>query len=268
MKALPYAVLFMLWLIPSAQALELEGSFTQGGLVTGRVAPGAKVYLDGKAVAVAPDGRFLFGFGREAEAAAELRAEGPDGTVTRRLEIARRDYDIQRVDGLPDRKVTPKPEDLARIRADQDRINAVRRQLTLASLFASGFQWPVTGRISGVYGSQRVLNGQPRRPHFGVDIAAPKGTPVAAMADGTVALVHQDMFYTGKTVMLDHGLGLTSVYIHMDAITVDQGAKVRKGQQIGTVGQTGRATGPHLHWGVAWFGTQLDPALLVGPQPN
>ena len=126
----------------------------------------------------------------------------------------------------------------------------------------------MTGRISGVYGSQRVLNGQPRRPHFGVDIAAPKGTPVAAMADGTVALVHQDMFYTGKTVMLDHGLGLTSVYIHMDAITVDQGAKVRKGQQIGTVGQTGRATGPHLHWGVAWFGTQLDPALLVGPQPN
>ena len=257
----------MLWLIPSAQALELEGSFTQGGLVTGRVAPDAKVYLDGKAVAVAPDGRFLFGFGREAEGTAELRAEGPDGTVTRRLEIARRDYDIQRVDGLPERKVTPKPEDLARIRADQERINAVRRQLTLASLFASGFQWPVTGRISGVYGSQRVLNGQPRRPHFGVDVAAPKGTPVAAMADGTVALVHNDMFYTGKTVMLDHGLGLTSVYIHMDSIAVEQGARVRKGQPIGTVGQTGRATGPHLHWGVAWFGTQMDPALLVPPHP-
>ena len=142
----------------------------------------------------------------------------------------------------------------------------MRTRTTLETFFDAGFIWPVEGRISGVFGSQRILNGKPRRPHNGVDIAAPTGTPVKAMGDGIVALVHQDMFFTGKTVMIDHGLGLNSVYIHMNAITVRDGEFVTKGTQIGTVGQTGRATGPHLHWGVSWFKTHLDPALLVGPQ--
>lgn len=267
MTAARLAFLLMLVFATAAQALELEGKFTQGGLVTGRTAPGAKVFLDDHPVAVAPDGRFVFGFGRDAGKAAALRLVLPDGREeARSLAVQPRDYDIQRVDGLPERKVTPKPEDLARIRADQKLINEVRGLTTPASFFVSGFVWPVEGRISGVYGSQRVLNGKPRRPHFGVDIAAPAGTPVRAMADGTVALVHPGMFLTGKTVMLDHGLGLTSVYIHMSEITVRQGDRVKKGQKIGAVGMTGRATGPHLHWGVAWHGTQLDPALLVPPQ--
>ena len=264
------AILFLLLLTLAApaQAIEIDGKFIQGGMATGKVAPGSTVTLDGEAVAVAPDGSFLIGFGRNAKKKAVLRATPPDGAPeTLTLAIERRSYKIQRIDGLPERKVTPRsPEDLARIRDDRAKIVGVRARRTLKTFFDTGFIWPVTGRISGVFGSQRILNGKPRSPHNGVDVAAPKGTPVKAMGDGTVALVHPGMFFSGKTVMIDHGLGLTSVYIHMDTTTVTQGDFVMKGAQIGTVGMTGRATGPHLHWGVSWFNTHLDPALLVGPQ--
>lgn len=251
-----------------ARALELSGQFVQGGLVTGKVAPGTNLMLDGKPVAVAPDGSFIIGFGRKAKPKIVLRAEPPEGLpVTREFAIETRKYKIQRIDGLPERKVSPtKPEDLARIKNDRIQIAEVRKRTTLKTFFDTGFMWPVEGRISGVYGSQRILNGKPRSPHNGVDVAAPRGTPVKTMGDGIVALVNQDMFFTGKTVMIDHGLGLTSVYIHMDKITVKNGDFVTKGMQIGTVGATGRVTGPHLHWGVSWFNTPLDPALLVGPQ--
>jgi murein DD-endopeptidase MepM/ murein hydrolase activator NlpD len=251
-----------------AHALEFSGKLVQGGLITGKVAPGTALTLDGAPVAVAPDGSFIVGFGRDAKRRAVLRAEPPDSTPEEReLKIAKRKYKVQRIDGLPSRKVTPRsPEDLAKIRKDAELIAGVRERATLKTYFDTGFMWPVTGRISGVFGSQRVLNGKPRRPHNGVDVAAPRGTPVKAMGDGVVALVDQDMFFTGKTVMIDHGLGLSSVYIHMDKITVTDGEFVTKGMQIGTVGSTGRATGPHLHWGVSWFKTHLDPALLVGPQ--
>jgi murein DD-endopeptidase MepM/ murein hydrolase activator NlpD len=126
----------------------------------------------------------------------------------------------------------------------------------------------VTGRISGVFGSQRILNGKSRSPHSGVDIAAPKGTPIKATADGLITMVHQNMFFTGKTLMIDHGHGVTSVYAHLSAIDIKEGALVRKGEVIGRVGATGRATAPHLHWGVSWFATKLDPALVVGPMPK
>nr|WP_316628752.1 M23 family metallopeptidase [uncultured Brevundimonas sp.] len=250
-----------------ARALDLTGTFTQGGLITGKVTPGTKLTLDGAPVALARDGRFIIGFGRDAGAKSVLRAVPPAGKPqVHEISVKPRTYKVQRIDGLPDRKVTPRaPEDLARIKSDIRQIAAVRGRTTLETFFDRGFVWPVEGRISGVFGSQRILNGKPRRPHNGVDIAAPTGTPVKAMGDGVVALVHQDMFFTGKTVMIDHGLGLTSVYIHMNAITVRDGEFVTKGTQIGTVGQTGRATGPHLHWGVSWFKTHLDPALLVGP---
>ncbi len=254
-----------------AHALEVSGTFIQGGLATGKVEPGTKLTLDGQPVAVAPDGSFIIGFGRKAKAKMVLRAEPPEGLPeVRNLAIEKRKYKIQRIDGLPQRKVSPtKPEDLARIKKDQIQIAEVRKRTTLKTFFDTGFMWPVEGPISGVYGSQRILNGQPRSPHNGVDVAAPRGTPVKTMGDGIVALVNEDMFFTGKTVMIDHGLGLTSVYVHMDKITVKGGDFVTKGMQIGTVGATGRVTGPHLHWGVSWFKTHLDPALLVGPQkPN
>jgi len=250
-----------------AGTLALDGAMTQGGLVIGRTEPGARVRVGGKAVRVSPEGEFLIGFGRDAKPDASLLVHHPDGTRTERtLAVAPRAYKVQRIDGLPSRQVTPKkPEDLERIREDNAMIAGVRQRDTAQTGFASGFQWPATGPVSGVFGTQRILNGKPRSPHNGVDVAAPRGSTVTAAAAGTVALVHQDMFFTGKTVMIDHGHGLSSVYVHMDDILVAQGQRVAKGTPIGIVGKTGRTTGPHLHWGVSLFGTHLDPSLLAGP---
>ncbi len=265
--------LLVVWLSAQdaiAGTLTLDGNMTQGGLVIGKAEPGARVTVDGTAVRVSGAGVFLIGFGRDAKPVVRLRVDHPDGTRTEKaLNVAPRKYEVQRIDGLPSRQVTPtKPEDLKRIREDNARIAAVRKLDSGRSDFASGFQWPATGPISGVFGSRRILNGKPRKPHNGVDIAAPRGSTVTTAADGTVAMVHPDMFFTGKTVMIDHGHGLSSVYVHMDKILVTQGQRLDKGAPIGTVGKTGRTTGPHLHWGVSLFNTHLDPALLAGPAKN
>ncbi len=253
----------------AAGTFSLEGPLTQGGLVIGKTEPGAKVTVDGKSVRVSSDGAFLIGFGRDAKAAERLRISHPDGSLTEKtLKVAKRDYKVQRIDGLPERQVTPKPEDLARIKNDNAKISDVRRRDTERPFFTAGFTWPARGPVSGVFGSRRILNGKPRRPHNGVDVAAKRGSKVMAAADGVVALAHPDMFLTGKTVMIDHGHGLTSVYVHMDDILIARGQTVAKGSAIGTVGKTGRVTGAHLHWGVSLFGTHLDPALLVGPGAN
>ena len=261
------ALLFVTLALP-AQALELTGQFVQGGLVVGQAAPGSSVTLDGSGVDVAPGGAFVFGFGRDANAKAQLVVTGPDGgRVVRDLTVAAQTYDIQHIDGLPERKVTPAPEDLQRIKDDNAKIGAVRARLSPDAHFLSGFVWPVTGPISGVFGSQRILNGEPKNPHNGVDVAAPVGAPIVAPATGVVALVHDDMFYTGKTVMIDHGLGLTSVYAHLDSIVVMDGQRVEQGAPLGRVGATGRVTGAHLHWGLTWKGTHLDPKLAAGLMP-
>ena len=253
----------------NAAALTLSPDPIQGGLVQGRTEPGSVVTLDGEKVAISDQGLFVLGFGRNAKRTASLVVQLPSGQSERRqLAVKKRKYKIQRIDGLPGNKVSPKKRDMKRIVRERNQLRAARRIISPDALFTSGFAWPVTGRISGVYGSQRILNGKPRRPHFGVDIAAPKGTPIVAMADGRVVLIHQDMFFTGKTVMIDHGLGVGSIYIHMDGIEVKKGAVVRRGQRIGRVGMTGRATGPHLHWGLTWRGLSLDPALVVGPMPK
>ncbi len=246
--------------------LRFEGTTAQGGLVIGRAAPGARVLVDGRPVRVTADGRFLVGFGRDAgpETTVEaVLAGGRRETVV--IAVASRDWPVQRIDGLPPRKVTPPKRDWDRIRREGDMIKAARARDTATPYFLSGLRWPLRGRISGVFGSQRILNGEPRRPHSGVDIAAPTGTPVAACADGVVSLTHPDMFYTGMTVMVDHGHGLASVYVHLDSIAVTEGEAVARGQVLGTVGRTGRATGPHLHWGLSLFGTRLDPQSAVGP---
>ncbi len=254
---------------PHAGTLSLEGPLTQGGLVIGKTEPGAKVTVDGKPVRVSGGGAFLMGFGRDAKAAARLRISHPDGSLTNKtLKVAKREYKVQRIDGLPERQVTPGPEDLKRIKNDNAKISAVRQRDSEQPFFAAGFMWPARGPVSGVFGSRRILNGKPRRPHNGVDVAARRGSKVMAAADGVVALAHPDMFLTGKTVMIDHGHGLSSVYLHMDDILVARGQTVAKGSAIGTVGKTGRVTGAHLHWGVSLFGTHLDPALLVGPAGN
>ncbi len=248
--------------------LRLEGKFVQGGLVVGHTAPGARVRLDGKPVPLRADGRFLIGFGRDAKPEAVLEVRHAGRVVTRRLKIGKRKYRIQRITGLPPKMVTPPKEVLARIRAEAKMIRAARLTDTPSPFFDSGFAWPARGRISGVYGSQRILNGKPRRPHFGVDVAAPKGTPVAAAAAGIVRVAKTDLYFTGGTVLIDHGFGLNSAYSHLQTVTVKEGQRVAKGERIGTIGATGRATGAHLDWRVNLFLTRLDPALLVPPMPK
>ena len=266
------AIFVCLQAVPAAAAAEqpdLTGNFIQGGLVMGQTEPGNRVELDGAAVNVSPDGQFLLGFGRNAKLAHELAIVGRDGTrQTRTLDITPRTYKEQRINGLPKRKVTPNPADVARIVADNKAIGVTRATITPRTYFATGFKWPVTGPVSGVFGSLRILNGKPKNPHNGVDVAAPQGTVIVAPADGVVTLSHPDMFYTGQTLMLDHGLGLTSVYAHMSAILVKQGDVVTQGTPIGKIGKTGRVTGPHLHWGVTLKRTHLDPVLLTGPMPK
>jgi len=251
-----------------ADELTLDGSLTQGGLVRGHVAPGAAVELDGRAVRVAADGAFIVGFGRDAAPSAVLTVRWPDGrSEARTLSVAPRLYEVQRVDGLPPKTVTPDPATLERIRADADEVRRVRRRDSDEDGFAGRLIWPARGPLSGVYGSQRILNGEPRAPHLGVDIAAPAGTPVLAAAGGTVTLA-RSLVLTGNTAIIDHGHGLSTTYAHMAELAVKEGQHVARGQEIGTVGATGRATGPHLHWGLEWFETRLDPMLAAGPMPQ
>jgi len=263
------AIVFLV-LAPSAASAEikLEGHLVQGGLVQGSVKPGTSVTLDGERVRVSKDGRFVLGFGYDAKPTHAVVARLPDGrSETRKISIEKRKYDVQRIDGLPEDKVTPPDSELARIRAETALIVAARNHDTATPWFQAGFVWPARGRISGVFGSQRILNGVPRAPHLGLDVAAPVGTPVVAAAGGIVRLDHTDMFYTGGTLIIDHGHGVSTLYIHLSAVEVKNGDRVAQGQRIGAVGATGRATGPHLHWGLHWFDVKLDPALVVGPMP-
>ena len=257
-----------------AQAAEagvrLEGQSSQGGLLRGRVAPGSAVTLDGAPVRVSEEGWFLVGFGRDAPPEAVLTATFPDGRRERRvLRIEPREYRIQRIDGLPPGKVTPRSEeDLARIRAEVAMVKKARLVDDPRTDFLDGFRWPVKGRITGVYGSQRILNGQPRRPHYGIDIAAPAGTKVLAPAAGVVTLAHPDMFFSGGTLILDHGHGLSSAFLHLSRILVEVGERVAQGQPIAEVGSTGRSTGPHLDWRINLFDRRIDPMPLAGPMPE
>ena len=226
--------------------------------------------FDGAPVRVSEDGWFLVGFGRGAPPEAALEVIWPDGRRERQvLTVKPREYQIERVDGLPARKVTPRSEeDLARIAADVALVKKARRTDDARTDFLDGFRWPVKGRISGVYGSQRILNGEPRRPHYGIDIAAPTGTKVLAPAGGIVTMAHPDMFFSGGTLIVDHGHGLSSAFLHLSRILVDEGDRVSQGQAIAEVGSSGRSTGAHLDWRINLFARRLDPALLAGPMPE
>jgi len=262
-------LLGLLVAIPVRAETRLDGNLTQGGLVIGRTDPGSTVVLDDRTVRVGPDGVFVLGFHRDAPASAELTVTASGGTVERRtLTIAPREFAIQRIDGLPPKMVTPPPEVLERIRRENAEIAALRKLDRPEPMFASGFAWPATGRISGVYGSQRILNGEPKQPHYGVDIAAPTGTPIKAPADGVVVLAETDLYYTGGTVILDHGHGLSSAFLHLSAVTVKVGDRLRQGDVLGKLGATGRVTGPHLDWRMNWFESRIDPQLLVPPMPG
>lgn len=247
---------------------ELTGESQPGGLLWGRVAPATVLEFNGVDVPILEDGTFVLGLGRDAPATLELTV-GP--TLSCTIDVESRQYRISRVEGVPQRTVTPPEEQLARIRSERQRVRSakakrVRRQDFLEAV-KTGLQWPVTGRISGVYGSQRFYNGRPGNPHYGVDVARPTGTPVLSPGPGVITLAEPDLFYSGGTVILDHGYGLSSSFLHMSRIDVTVGDEVQAGDPIGAIGATGRATGPHLDWRMSWFNQRIDPQLLVPPMP-
>ena len=253
----------------AALAFEIEGEAIQGGLMFGQCSPGCSATLDEQEILVSPEGRFVIGFDRDETGARSLRVlEADGGEQSMTLQVAGRDYAIERVDGLPPQTVTPDPEALERIRQEAAMVAAARARRDPQAVYAGGFAWPAAGRISGVYGSQRILNGEPRRPHYGLDIAAPTGSPVYAPADGVVTLAYDDMYFSGGTLVLDHGQGLSSSFLHLSRLLVEAGATVRPGDLIAEIGATGRASGPHLDWRMNWLDRRVDPQLLVNGSPE
>lgn len=249
-------------------ALELVGEAVQGGLMFGKTSPGARAFLDETELMISVDGRFVIGFGRDETGQRLLRVDEPNRpSETIELPIALRDYAIERVDGLPPKTVTPDPDAAERIREEQAMVVSARLRRGDEASYENGFAWPASGRISGVYGSQRVLNGEPRRPHFGLDIAAPTGSPVFAPADGVITMTHPDMYFSGGTIILDHGQGLSSTFLHLSKILVEAGTTVKKGDLIAEIGSTGRASGPHLDWRMNWLNRRVDPQPLVESLP-
>ena len=262
------AVLGALLCHSAALAVELNGEAVQGGLIFGKTSPGAQVQLDDTEVMVSSDGDFVIGFGRDETGERQLLVLEPTGEKEAlALPIALREYDIERVDGLPPKTVTPDPESLERIRKEGAMVSSARAMRDQRTDYEEGFAWPASGRISGVYGSQRVLNGEPRRPHYGLDIAAPTGSPVYAPADGIITMSHPDMYFSGGTIILDHGQGLSSSFLHLSKLLVEAGTTVKKGDLIAEIGSTGRASGPHLDWRMNWLNRRVDPELLLEGSP-
>jgi murein DD-endopeptidase MepM/ murein hydrolase activator NlpD len=249
--------------------LTLAGSLQQGSLVIG-TAKGASVSVGDTAVRVSGDGVFAFGLAFDQTKATTLAAKFADGkTETRSIVPVLRKYDIQHVNGLSQKFVTPPAEVEARIVRENALVAAARKRDTDGTAFAAALDWPAKGILSGTFGSQRIDNGTPMSPHFGVDIAAPEGTPIHAPADGTVSLAEPDFYLTGGTTLLDHGHGVSTTYIHQSALKVKAGDTVKRGDVIGLVGMKGRATGPHLHWAMNWFQMRLDPSLSAAkPAPD
>ena len=240
-------------------------------MLRGHTLPSASVTFADITVPVLPDGAFLLGLGRDMPRSNELTIT-TDETCVQQVTVAAREYRLQEITGVPQQTVTPSEEHLERIRAERGKVRTAKAQrLALDDGFRAvrdGFAWPVTGRISGVYGSQRIYNGTPGTPHYGVDVARPTGTPVRAPAAGRVTLAEPDLFYSGGTVILDHGYGLSSSFLHLSEVSVSVGDQLAPGALIGAIGATGRATGPHLDWRMSWFNQRIDPQLLVPPMPD
>lgn len=247
----------------------LEGNFTQGGIILGQTEPGAEVQFGETVLPLTSDGLFVFGLGRDHDASDSITVTLADGTSeTRSFDVATREYVIQRIEGLPQEYVTPPEETLARIAAERAVKWEARQPISTRTGFTQDFIWPVTGPITGTYGSQRFYNGEPRNPHMGIDVAAPTGTSVMAPADGIVMLAEPDMYFEGGLIFIDHGHGMIGVFMHLSEVLVEVGQEVTQGDFVAEVGATGRATGPHLDWRMYVMGTRVDPANLVGAMPS
>ena len=258
-------ILFLLVFAPSnAFALSFEGKFVQGHFIIGKTQPETEIWIDKKQVKVSKDGYFVFGIGRDRKYDIIITSKIGEKQTKLVKKIQKRKYKIQRIDGLPEKKVTPPKEVYERIKRENRLISDARAIDSNLTFFKNKFINPLENSIvTGVYGSQRILNGKPKWPHYGIDFAAKEGTKIKAMLNGTATLVEPDLFYTGGTLIFDHGHGISTLYMHMNEINVKKGQKVKQGDIIGTVGSTGRSTGPHLDVRLNWFGTRLDPAVVL-----
>ncbi len=244
-------------------AIEFKGKFLQGHYIIGITDPLAKIIVDKKEVKVSKDGYFVFGIDRDRKF--DLTITKVIGGKKEKIikKVLKRKYNIQRIDGLEESKVTPPESVYKRIKEENNKIGEARAINSDLPFFKNQFIMPVKGIISGVYGSQRILNGKPKWPHYGIDIAAKQGTKIKSSATGVVTMAESDLYYTGGTIIMDHGHGISTIYSHLDSLNVEVGDKVLQGDIIGTVGSTGRSTGPHLDFRVNWFQTRLDPMSLL-----
>ena len=244
----------------NALAVEFQGKFIQGHYIIGKTSPDTKILIDKKKVKVSKDGYFAFGIGKDRKF--DIVITENERKIIKKIQ--KRKYKIQRIDGLPEKKVTPPEEFYERIKKENQLIGKAREIESDLPFFKEKFIIPVDDAIiTGVYGSQRILNGIPKWPHYGLDFAQKTGTPIKAMNNGIVTLAENDLFYTGATLIFDHGHGISTLYMHMDKIFVKVGDHVKKGEIVGTVGSTGRATGPHLDIRLNWFGERLDPGSIL-----
>ena len=247
-----------------SNAVEFNGKFIQGHFIIGKTDPNSIVTIDKIKVKVSKEGYFAFGLDRERKYDVIIKIE-KDGNINKIIKkIQKRKYNIQRIDGLEEKKVTPPEEVYERIKNENKLIAKAREINSDLDFFKDKFILPLENAIiTGVYGSQRILNGKPRWPHYGIDFAGDLGTPIKAMADGIVTLMEKDLYFTGATLIFDHGHGISTLYMHLDEIFVEKGDIVKQGDIIGTVGSSGRSTGPHLDVRLNWFGTRLDPATVL-----
>ena len=247
----------------NAFAVEFKGKFLQGHFIIGITEPGSKIIVGKKEVKVSEDGYFVFGIDRDRKFDVTITkiTNGKKEKIIKK--VLKRKYNIQRIDGLEESKVTPPEEVYQRIKAENNRIGEARAINSDLPFFKDQFIMPVKGIISGVYGSQRILNGKPRWPHYGIDIAAKQGTKIKSSGTGVVTMAEDDLYYTGGTVIMDHGHGISTIYSHLETVIVSVGDKINQGDIIGTVGSTGRSTGPHLDFRINWFQTRLDPMSVL-----
>ena len=244
-------------------AIEFTGKFLQGHFIIGKTDPKAKIIIDKKQVKVSEDGFFVFGLDRDRKFDLTITkiVNGKKDKLIKK--VLKRKYNIQRIDGLEESKVTPPESVYKRIKEENNKIGEARAINSDLPFFKNQFIMPVEGIISGVYGSQRILNGKPKWPHYGIDIAAKQGTMIKSSGSGIVTMAEDDLYYTGGTIIMDHGHGISTIYSHLENVMVSVGDKINQGDIIGTVGSTGRSTGPHLDFRVNWFQTRLDPMSVI-----
>ena len=256
-------LLISIFIFSNTLAVEFNGKFIQGHFIVGQTEKKSKILIDKKEIKVSKDGYFVFGIGRDRKLDLVI-TKISDGKKERIIKkIYKRKYQIQRIDGLDEKKVTPPEEVYNRIKEENNRIGKARSKNSDLVFFKNQFIMPVKGIVTGVYGSQRILNGKPKWPHYGIDIAAEKGTKIKSSGSGVVTMAEDDLYYTGGTIIMDHGHGISTIYSHLEEVMVNVGDEIKQGNVIGTVGSTGRSTGPHLDFRVNWFQTRLDPMTIL-----